>query len=67
MRFLPQPISKAYRFAAHRELCPTCKTFDGQLRNLNVVCTSGLHLLKDDWQEIEAADDRARARDRAHA
>lgn len=65
MNFLPAKLSEAHRFAGHRELCPQCRRFDGEIRNLGQLCLAGIKLLKDDWVEIEAH--RRAQRARAHA
>lgn len=62
MNFLPANLSQAYRFAGHRELCGCCRKFDGEIRNLGLLCLVGTRLLKDDWVEIEANRRTERAR-----
>jgi hypothetical protein len=63
MYFLPPNISEAWRFAAHRETCASCKRFDGETRNLGQLCLAGTKLLKDDWVEIEAHRRAQRSRE----
>lgn len=50
---LPAKWSDAVRFSAHRYTCHACYSFDGQVKNLGVLCLKGTALLKDDWIDIE--------------
>jgi len=56
----PAESTVAQRFNVHRQGCDRCRSFDGELRNLNVLCLQGTRLLKDDWIELEAARRRRR-------